>query len=86
MGKKMILLLFLLMVGFITLSFSGCAVRGGFFGPRHPRYYRRYGPPPPPPGPGHSYGPPPGPPPPPPPPPGPGPQPYGPSFQGQVYP
>ncbi|MHB8282318.1 MAG: hypothetical protein ACYDDE_05890 [bacterium] len=86
MRKKMILLLFLLMIGFITISFSGCAVRGGFFGPRHPRYNRGYGPPPPGPGPQPSYGPPPPPPgPPPPPPSGPGPS-YGPSFQGQVYP
>jgi hypothetical protein len=42
MKKKMILLLFLLMVGFVTLSVSGCAVRGGFFGPQP-----SYGPPPP---------------------------------------
>ncbi len=84
MRKNLILLFFLFMVGFITLSLSGCAVRGGFYGPPVPQ---SYGPPPPPP-----QGPPPPPPPgpqpqgPPPPPPSQGPQPYGPSFQGQVYP
>ena len=70
MRKNIILLLFLLMVGFITLSVSGCAVRGGFYGPPAPQ---SYGPPSPPP-----QGPP--------PPSPQGPRPYGPSFQGQVYP
>ncbi len=84
MRKKLILLLFLFMVGFITLSLSGCAVRGGFYGPPVPQSYGPpppppQGPPPPPPQGPQPYGPP-------PPPPSQGPQPYGPSFQGQVYP
>ncbi|MHB1679951.1 MAG: lipoprotein [bacterium] len=73
MRRKLVLIFFLAVIGFVTLSLSGCAVRGGLYGPP---VSQSYGPPPPPPPP---QGPP-------PPPQGPGPQSYGPSFQGQVYP